>query len=219
MPRTVILTGGIGSGKSVVAAMLSERGIPVYDSDSRTKALYDSEPSLVSAIEEALGVSLRVGADGNCATGSPKELAHPGSPSCPAPLDRRLLASIIFNDPSAREKLEAVVYPFVLDDFLRWKENFPAAPFVVLESAVILSKPAFATLLDTATVVLVKASHEVRLARVQERDGSSPEGALARIGSQDPISESRADIVIDNSGSLEDLRAAIARAFATLRCE
>ncbi|MBP5636601.1 MAG: dephospho-CoA kinase, partial [Bacteroidales bacterium] len=63
MPRTVILTGGIGSGKSVVAAMLSERGIPVYDSDSRTKALYDSEPSLVYAIEEALGVSLRVGAD------------------------------------------------------------------------------------------------------------------------------------------------------------
>lgn len=219
MPRTVILTGGIGSGKSVVAAMLSERGIPVYDSDSRTKALYDSEPSLVSAIEEALGVSLRVGADGNCAPGSPEDLAHPGSPSCPAPLDRRLLASIIFNDPSAREKLEAVVYPFVLEDFQRWKESFPAAPFVVLESAVILSKPAFATLLDTATVVLVKASHEVRLARVQERDGSSPEEALARIGSQDPIPESRADIVIDNSGSLEDLRAAIARAFATLRCE
>ena len=150
------------------------------------------------ALEEALGGSLRtVG----------------GS------LDRRLLASIIFNDPAAREKLEAVVYPFVLQDFLRWKESFPEAPFVVLESAVILSKPAFATLLDTATVVLVNASQKVRLARVQERDGSSPEEALARIGSQDPIPESRADIVIDNSGSLEDLRAAIARAFATLRCE
>lgn len=219
MPRTVILTGGIGSGKSVVAAMLSERGIPVYDSDSRTKALYDSEPSLVPAIEEALGVSLRKGADGNCATGSPKELAHPGSPSCPAPLDRRLLASIIFNDMAAREKLEAVVYPFVLQDFLRWKESFPAAPFVVLESAVILSKPAFSALADAATVVLVKASLQVRLARVQERDGSSPEEALARIGSQDPVPESRADIVIDNSGSLEDLSTAVASAYSVLRCE
>ena len=219
MPRTVILTGGIGSGKSVVAAMLSERGIPVYDSDSRTKALYDSEPSLVPAIEEALGVSLRKGVDGNCAPGSPKELAHPGSPSCPAPLDRRLLASIIFNDMAAREKLEAVVYPFVLQDFLRWKESFPAAPFVVLESAVILSKPAFSALADAATVVLVKASLQVRLARVQERDGSSPEEALARIGSQDPVPESRADIVIDNSGSLEDLSAAVASAYSVLRCE
>ena len=102
----------------------------------------------------------------------------------------------------------------MLQDFLRWKEGFPKAPFVVLESAVILSKPAFSSL--EATVVLVKASREVRLTRVQARDGSTPEEACARIGSQEEIPESRADIVIDNSGSLADLRSAVDRAFAAL---
>ena len=191
MPDTVILTGGIGSGKSVVAAMLRERGIPVYDSDSRTKALYDSEPSLVPALESLLGGGLR-GADGR--------------------LDRGRLASVIFGDEEARSRLEQVVYPLVYKDFLAWKAGFPSVPFVVLESAVILSKMEYFPLEDYR-VVLVKASREVRIRRTMARDGSTRAAALARMSAQPPIDESLASVVIDNSGTLSDLAHEVSRVF------
>ena len=191
MPRTIILTGGIGSGKSVVAAMLRERGIPVYDSDSRTKALYDSDVTLVPALEAALGVGLR-GADGR--------------------LDRGRLASVIFASADARVKLERVVYPLVYKDFLTWRAGFPEAPFVVLESAVILSRMEYFPL-DDYRVVLVRADKDVRLARTMARDGSSRETALARMSAQDDIDTSLADAVIDNSGTLEDLVSEVSRVF------
>ena len=57
--KTVLVTGGIGSGKSAVCAYLASRGVPVYDSDSRTKALYDTDPALLPALEKAFGTSLR----------------------------------------------------------------------------------------------------------------------------------------------------------------
>ena len=56
--KTDLVTGGIGSGKSAVCAYLASRGVPVYDSDSRTKALYTSDPALLPALESALGISL-----------------------------------------------------------------------------------------------------------------------------------------------------------------
>lgn len=59
MPVTVLITGGIGSGKSAVSSILESEGIPVYDSDSRTKALYDSDLQLRESLESLLGVSLR----------------------------------------------------------------------------------------------------------------------------------------------------------------
>ena len=183
MTGTVILTGGIGSGKSAVAEMLRERGIPVYDSDSRTKALYGSVPSLVPSLEEALGFPLR---------------------DTQGKLDRKLLASIIFDDDEAREKLESIVYPLVREDFRQWREAQADAPFVVFESAVVLSKPGFK--LEDAVVVLVRCSEEERIRRVMRRDASSREAALARIAAQEDIDPEVADFVIDNSGTPEELR-------------
>ena len=90
---SVLLTGGIGSGKSAVASYLESKGIPVYDSDSRTKALYDSDPDLVPSLERALGVSLR---------------KEDGS------FDRKALSSVIFSDKKALSKVESIVHPAVL---------------------------------------------------------------------------------------------------------
>ena len=185
---TVIVTGSIGGGKSAVCALLSKRGIPVYDSDSRTKALYDSVPGLVARLEEALGARFSL-PDGS--------------------LDRSALAALLFSDEAAREKLEAVVYPLVRKDFEAWRDSQKNVPFVVLESAVILSKPIFDGLADY--VVAVTAPEDVRLSRLIAR-GLTEEDALRRMASQS-IDLSRADAIIANDGTLRDLSRNVNRVF------
>ena len=197
--KTVILTGGMGSGKSAVARYLSLRGVPVYDSDARTKSLYDRDPSLVPLLEKELDLPLR-DASGR--------------------LDRKRLAARIFTDPLAKARLEALVYPAVLADFRRWKRwhrpagwTYGPVPFVVLESAVILSHPLFDALGDR--VVLVDAPEEVRLERCLLRDGSTPEAALRRIRSQS-FDRSRVDAILDNSGPAEEIPVRSDRVFLNL---
>ena len=176
---TVIVTGLIGSGKSAVCALLAKRGIPIYDSDSRTKALYDSVPGLKERIEAALGVPF---------------------PS---------LAKVIFSSPEAREKLEAIVYPLVRKDFEAWRDAREGAPFVVLESAVILSKPIFDGIAHA--VVAVTADEEVRIERLLAR-GLSREDALRRISAQS-IDLSKANVIIENNGTLQALSRRVSRVF------
>ena len=197
--KTVILTGGIGSGKSAVCACLKARGVPVYDSDSRTKSLYDRDPALVGRLEAVLGVGLRT-ADGR--------------------LDRRRLAGLIFSDPARKAAVEAVVHPAVLADFRRWKRwqrpkgwTYGPVPFVVLESAIILSCPVFDGIGDRT--VLVDADEEVRLRRAVARDGSDPEDVLRRIRQQH-FDLSRVDAVLRNDASLEALSVETDRVFLNL---
>jgi len=188
--KTVIVTGGIGSGKSAVCAMLRERGIPVYDSDSMTKSLYDRYPLLVAELESALGQGLKM-PDGT--------------------LDRKKLAGVIFSDSSAREKVEAVVYPFVLKDFKRWRSRQGKAPFVVLESAIILSKPVFDGIADA--VVLVDAPIGLRIERTILRDGCPAEAAMKRIKAQEEAPREKVTAVIMNDSSQERLRDAVEAVF------
>ncbi|MBO4624859.1 MAG: dephospho-CoA kinase [Bacteroidales bacterium] len=185
---TVIVTGGIGSGKSAVCALLRKRGIPVYDSDSRVKELYACRRSLVPRLEKALGSPLRL-ADGT--------------------LDKARLAALIFSDEAARETLESIVYPILLKDFQRWRSR-QKAPFVVLESAIILSKPVFDGL--AGAVVLVDAPEDLRIQRVMQRDGLSREAVVRRLSAQDLPLE-KVDVVLPNGGSSEELSAAVDHVF------
>ena len=185
---TVIVTGGIGSGKSAVCALLRERGIPVYDCDSRVKELYSCRRSLVPKLEKALGSPLRR-ADGT--------------------LDKTRLAAIIFSDPAARETLESIVYPILLQDFKRWRSH-QKAPFVALESAIILSKPLFDGLADV--VVLVEAPQELRISRVMARDGLSLPEVERRLSAQN-IPLEKVDVTLVNDGSSEELAAAVEHVF------
>ena len=185
---TVIVTGGIGSGKSAVCALLRERGIPVYDCDSRVKELYSCRRSLVPKLEKALGSPLRR-ADGT--------------------LDKTRLAAIIFSDPAARETLEGIVYPILLQDFKRWRFH-QKAPFVALESAIILSKPLFDGLADV--VVLVEAPQELRISRVMARDGLSLPEVERRLSAQN-IPLEKVDVTLVNDGSSEELAAAVEHVF------
>ena len=176
---TIIVTGLIGSGKSAVCALLSGRGIPVYDSDSRTKALYESVPGLKERIEAELGVPFSS------------------------------LAKVFFSSPEAREKLEAIVYPLVRKDFEAWRDAQEGVPFVVLESAVILSKPIFDGIADA--VVAVTAPEEVRIERLLGR-GMTEEDARRRISAQS-IDLSKANVIIENNGSLQALSRRVSRVF------
>lgn len=185
--KTVIVTGLLGSGKSAVCDFLRSWGVPVYDSDRETKALYT--PALTARLEEALGVPL-AGADGQ--------------------MDRARLAALIFSDATARESLEAIVYPLLRQQFEAWRAA-QKAPFVVLESAVILSKPQFDGLADA--VVLVTAPEELRLQRAAARDGASPEALRARMAAQPAIGPEQVTLSLVNDGSPEQLYSRVNQVF------
>lgn len=186
--KTVIVTGGIGSGKSAVCALLKKRGVPVYDCDVKAKELYGRRPSLVSRLEKALGAPLR-GGDGK--------------------LDKARLAALIFSDSRARETVEGMVYPILLQDIRRWQKRQSAA-WGALESAVILSKPVFDGVADG--VVLVEAPQELRIARVMQRDGLGREAVIGRIRSQE-IPREKADVLLANDGTPQALSEAVERVF------
>ncbi len=182
MRKTVFLvTGGIGSGKSVVSSILRDAGFPVYDSDNETKRLYNKDKTLISDIESCVGHSLS---------------SQDGS------FDTKALAKSIFSDPVKREAVESVLYPLVLDDFIHWA-SLQSSDIVGMESAVASDKKIFEGLFDM--VIFVDAPQEVRLERAAIRDQSSREKILARIRSQ-VLSPGKADFIVDNSGSQAQLR-------------
>ena len=183
------MTGLIGSGKSAVCALLRERGIPVYDSDARTKRLYSRSIGLVENLEKALGRPLR---------------------DIEGKLDRRALAQAIFSSDDARAVVERIVYPLVLKDFKRWRARQKGAPFVVLESAVILEKPLFDGLAQAA--VLVTAPEDVRLQRVMRRDHAPEDAVRARMAAQ-KIPREKVSMTLSNDSTPEKLKETVEQVF------
>ena len=182
--KTLVVTGGIGSGKSAVCERLAARGIPVYESDARTKALYERDPDLIPALERALDLPLRL---------------PDGRP------DRRALAAAVFGDEGKRSALEAIVHPRVYADFEAWRDaQDPDVPFVVMESAIFLQKPLFRPLADR--VLLVDAPTSLRISRTSARDGV-PEAEIRRRMRAQAIDPSAADAVLVNDGSPKELDA------------
>ena len=170
MMRALAVTGGIGSGKSFVVQMFAAMGVPVYDADSRTKGLYASDPELLSRLQDILG----------------DELLQDGV------LDRRYMASRIFSDKRLLLDVEAEVFPRVIDDFRKWKDNrermravecqSSVPGFVILESAVYLEKPLLAGTADR--VLTVVCPQDVRVERVMLRSSMSREEVLERMANQ-----------------------------------
>ena len=189
--KTLAVTGGIGSGKSAVTACLSGKGFPVYDCDAAAKSLYDRRPGIVDTLERLLATPLR-------------------DPS--GRLDRSRLAGLIFSDPEARLRVESVVHPAVLEDFLGWRAR-QDAPLVAFESAIVLSLPLFDGVYDK--VMLVEAPDDVRLARAMRRDGATEEAVRARMAAQS-FDLSKVDLVLNNDGTPEVLRARLERALPYL---
>ncbi len=175
------LTGGIGSGKSTVADMLREIGIAVYDSDSRAKHLMASDESLRRELIEAFGTE--------CYTTEG--------------INRAWLAERVFRNESELRKLNSIVHPAVMRDFVAWA-NGQDGDYVVLESA-ILFEAKLERYVDST--VSVMAPRELRIERAMKRDGATREQIESRLNNQmsDDERTERSKYAIVNI-SLDDLR-------------
>ena len=152
------ITGGIGSGKSTVCAILAEFGVAVYDSDSRAKRLMNEDNTLRERLVE------RFGSEVYCAEG----------------LNRRYLAERVFGNPEELKALNAIVHPAVMDDFDRWASEQEGS-YVVLESA-ILFEASLDRRVDVSVAVM--APEELRIERAMQRDGAQREQIVARMNNQ-----------------------------------
>ncbi len=152
------LTGGIGSGKSTVAKMFAELGIPVYDSDMEAKELMVASNEVKTAITQLLG-----------------EEAYDNYG-----LNRPYIANKVFKDPELLEKLNAIVHPAVRKHFLDWVER-QESPYVIQETALIFENDAQDKYDYT---ILVTAPVETRIQRVIERDNVEGQAVVDRMKNQ-----------------------------------
>ena len=194
MTVRVGLTGGIASGKSTVSAILAELGAVVIDAD------------LIAREVVARGTP---GLDAVVAEFGPQELTADGD------LDRPAMGALVFADPSARKRLEAIIHPLVhrRSDEL---EAAAAPGAVVVHDIPLLAEVGRAGQFDA--VVVVDVPTEVQVSRMVEDRGWSREDAESRIAAQ-VSREDRLAIathVIDNTGSLDDLRRRVAEVYAEL---
>lgn len=193
MMKVLVVTGGIGSGKSSVCRILHDKyGLPVYDADSQAKRLYVDVPSLLADMENSLGMSLR----DESGDFNPAELSK-----------------IIFKDPMALRKVEDLLFPVLLDDFNSWK-NRCSTDWVVFESATILEKPYFSGFGDV--VMLVDAPMSLRKERAMARDKASGEKVSARMNQQplmnslsEGVIDRRIDHIVRNDSSLSELESEV----------
>ncbi len=192
MARILVVTGGIGSGKSEVCRILADMGIRAqYNADWKVKILYSEHPTLLKDMEDALDAGLR--------DGSGRFL--PGR-----------LAEIIFSDAEALEKIESLVFPVLLDDFSSFASMHSNEKIIIFESATILEKPFFNGFGDRT--VLVDAPYNVRLERACRRDGATKEQVTARmenqklmnILSEGGIAYPGIDAVIMNDSGFDELK-------------
>ena len=169
------ITGGIGSGKTLVCSVLESLGVPIYSADSKARRLMNENPVLKSSIEALLG----------------REAYIEGE------LDRRFVARKVFGNPILLDKLNQLVHPAVRDDFHSWSLTWPEASYVVEEAAILFESGA-SSHLDMS--VLVYAPIHIRILRVMQRDGVDREDVERRMEHQMDEEEKRvlADEVICN---------------------
>ena len=176
--KIIGLTGGIGCGKSYVAAKMQLHGIPVYDSDSRAKLLTATDPLIKEELTELVGPTLYC----PCGCGV---------------MQKEVLAKFIFGNKENMDKVNAIIHPRVREDFKRWSGGLGRKDFCILESA-ILFESGFDSEVDYK--ICVDAPLALRIKRCVKRDGVTEQAVVARINSQmDQEEKCRlADFVIVN---------------------
>ena len=168
------LTGGIGSGKSMVSKLLTTYEIPIYDSDTRAKSLMETDDNIISSITQILGKEAYTDVK----------------------LNRRFVAEEVFASSSKLLQINTIVHSAVIDDFSRWAE-LQAADILVFESAIIFEN-GLEKYFDK--IIAVVAPQKLRIERVKRRSGLSRKEILNRIKNQTSSKtlRQRADYVVIN---------------------
>jgi len=175
MATMIGLTGGIGSGKSVVAKIFTTLGIPVFNADEAAKHIMQTSPEMKAKLIEQFGSSI-YDASG---------------------LQKEKLAAIVFNDPHQLQLLNAIVHPVTIQAAKDWAAK-QTSPYVIKEAALIFESAAADGLFK---VIGVTAPMSIRIQRVMQRDGVSKEQVEARMQHQilDTIKMRLCDYVIENN--------------------
>lgn len=193
--RIVGLTGSIGMGKSETAKMFSELGVPVFDADAVVHALQVKNGPAIAAIDEAFPGVIENGV-----------------------LNRDALGKIVFADPGARERLEAIIHPMVAEERVRFFKGAEktGAPFVVLDVPLL-----FETGGNKAcdTVVVVSAPADIQRSRVLARPDMTVEKFENILARQTPDTEKRAgaDYIVETDKGLDHARATVGRIVEELK--
>jgi len=191
------LTGGIGTGKSTVSAMLKAKGIMVIDSDQIAREVVEPGSKALAQIVAHFGQEVRL-PDGR--------------------LNRKALGARVFGNEEERKRLMEITHPAIFAEIEKRiseaKKNGEA--LIVLDSPLLIETGRYK---QTDLVVLVYADEETQLQRIMSRDNLTEEEARYRINAQMPIDEKRqyADIIIDNRGTIEELEVQVAQLLNRLR--
>jgi len=177
------LTGGIGSGKSTVSALLEERGAVVVDADRIVRELQQPGEPVFDAMVEAFGEGI-VAADGT--------------------LDRQAVADLVFNDAEKLKQLNGIVHPAVGARIMeRLAELADSDEVVILDIPLLVEKGGY----ETGGTIVVDVDPEVAVQRLVENRGFDADDARARMAAQATREQrlEKATVVLDNSGTVEDL--------------
>ena len=172
------ITGSIGAGKSTVAGIFKVLGVPVFDADATAKSILNSDPQLCEQVIAAFG----------------SETYKNGL------LDRKYLATLVFNNPDQLAKLNALVHPATINAANAWAKHCEeqGAPYIVKEAALLFEA---GTNVGLDFIIGVTAPEDLRLARVMARDNITRDEVLKRMQHQldDTKKMERCNIVLDNN--------------------
>lgn len=192
--RIIGLTGGIGTGKSTAAQALAQLEIPVLDADRLAREAVAPGSAILHRVIDHFGTEIL------------DDTGH---------LDRRQLGRRIFSDPVEKRWLEDQIHPDVRQRMIQWIPQAAQSSAVICLMIPLLFE---AQMTDLVTEIwVVTCSADQQLQRLHQRDGLTPTEIHSRIASQWPLSTKipQADVVLDNSGSLESLQAQIQQALGS----
>ena len=188
----IAVTGNIGCGKTTICQMMENEGVPVYYSDVHAKQLMNQNESLIDSIKERFG----------------KESYYDGM------LNRKWIASIVFDDATALNDLNNLVHPVVQKDYLNWLSQ-QTKDIVAYESAILIEHGNQG---NFDFVILVQCPEKIRSVRIQKRDGLTLDEVQARTRFQLQEEEKikYADYLIENT-SLEEAKQQLSTVISSIR--